>query len=135
MHRAIRSLYESHLVEEKENRDGTTTLILNENGKRKALRFNIDKLEISKPNKWDGKWRIVMFDIPEKLKRLRESLRMHFREIGLVELQKSVLVFPYPCIKEIEFILEFYNARRYVRFILAERVDNEIHLKKKFNLI
>ena len=134
LERAINSLYISHLIEEKNNKDGTTTLVLNENGKQKALRFNIEKMEIKKPAKWDGKWRIVMFDIPEKLKRLRDSLRLHFQEIGLIELQKSVLVHPYPCSNEIEFILELYNARKYVRFALAENIDNELHLKKKFNL-
>jgi len=135
LERAINSLYTSHLVQEKENKDGTTTLVLSENGKRRALRFNINKLEIKRPTKWDRKWRIVMFDIPEKLRVLRDSLRLHFKEIGLIELQKSVFVYPYPCSKEIEFILEFYNARKHVRFILAEKVDNELHLKKKFSLI
>ena len=132
---SINSLYSSHLVQEKDNGDGTTTLTLSENGKQRALRFNIDKLEIKKPTKWDGKWRIVIFDIPEKLRRLRDSLRLHFREIGLIKLQKSVLVYPYSCTKEVEFILEFYNARKYVRFIVAEEIDNELDLKKKFNLI
>ncbi len=135
LERAINSLYTSHLVEEKNNRDGTTTLTLSENGKQRALRFDIDNLEIKKPPKWDGKWRIVMFDIPEKLKKLRDSLRIHFQQIGLIELQKSVLVYPYPCNSQIEFILELYNARKHVRFILAERIDNELHLKKKFNLL
>lgn len=135
LQRAINSLYVSHLIKEKNNKDGTTTLILSENGKQKALRFNIDKLEIKKPVKWDGKWRIVMFDIPEKLRRLRDSLRFHFKEMGLIELQKSVFVCPYPCSKEIEFILELYNARKYVRFVIAEKIDNELHLKKKFNLL
>lgn len=135
LERAINSLYKSHLVEEKKHKDGSTTLILSENGKKRALRFNIDKLEIKKPAKWDGKWRIVMFDIPHKLRTLRDSLRMHFKEIGLIELQKSVLVYPYPCNQEIEFILELYNARKHVRFVLAEMVDNELHLKNKFGLI
>ncbi|OGI57111.1 hypothetical protein A3B85_03205 [Candidatus Nomurabacteria bacterium RIFCSPHIGHO2_02_FULL_37_13] len=134
LQRAINSLYTSHLVKEQYHKDGTTILILNKEGKQKALKFNIDKMGIKKPTKWDKKWRIVMFDIPEKLKRLRDSLRFHFREIGLIELQKSVLVFPYPCDNEIEFILELYNARRYVRFVLADKIDNELHLMKKFNL-
>lgn len=134
LERAINSLYTSHLVKEEHSRDGMTTLVLNENGKQKALRFNINKLEIKKPETWDGKWRIVMFDIPEKLRRLRDSLRLHFKEIGLIELQKSVFVYPYSCNKEIEFILEFYNARKHVRFVLADRIDNELHLKHKFNL-
>ena len=135
LERAINSLYISRLVEEKNNKDGSTTLVLNENGKQRALRFNIDKLEIKKPEKWDEKWRIVMFDIPEKLKGLRDTLRLHFQEIGLIELQKSVLVYPYACNREIEFILELYNARKHVRFVLAENIDIELHLKKKFNLI
>ena len=134
LNRAINSLYKSHLVEEKDHRDGSTTLILSENGKRKALRFDIDKLEIKKPTTWDKKWRIIMFDIPEKLHRLRDSLRLHFRDIGLIELQKSVFVYPYPCNDEIEFILELYNARKYVRFVLAEKVDNQLHLIKKFKI-
>lgn len=134
LQRAINSLYASHLIHEKYHKDGTTTFVLSENGKQKALRFNINKMEIEKPTHWDGKWRVVMFDIPEKLRRLRDSLRLHFREIGLIELQKSVFVYPYPCDEEIEFILEFYNARKHIRFILAEKIDNQLHLMKKFCL-
>ena len=63
-----------------------------------------------------------------------DSLRLHFKEIGLIELQKSVFVSPYPCSREIEFILEFYNAKKHVRFILAKKIDNQLHLMKKFNL-
>jgi DNA-binding transcriptional regulator PaaX len=134
LERAINSLYTSHLVKEKDNRDGSTTLILSDNGRQRALKFNIENMKIREPTNWDGKWRIVMFDIPEKLKRLRDSLRLHFRELGLIELQKSVLVHPFPCDKEVEFILELYNARKYVRFVLAENIDNELYLKKKFGL-
>lgn len=134
LERAINSLYTSHLIKERGNRDGTTTLILSKDGKQKALKFNIDKIEIKKPTQWDEKWRVVMFDIPEKLRRLRNSLRFHFREIGLIELQKSVFVYPYPCHEEIEFIVEIYNARKYVRFLLVDKVDNELNLIKKFDL-
>lgn len=134
LERAINSLYTSHLIKEI-HQDGKTTLILSEGGKKRVLQFNINKMEIKKPTKWDKKWRVIMFDIPEKLRRLRDSLRFHFREIGLIELQKSVFVFPYPCSKEIIFILEFYNAKKYVRFILAERIDNQLHLMKKFDLL
>ena len=132
--RAINSLYVSRLLEEKQGKDGTTTLVLSKNGKKETLTFNIDKMEIKKPKNWDKKWRLVMFDIPEKLKKLREAIRYHFKKIGLIEFQKSVFISPYPCNKEVEFILEFYNTRRFVRFVLAEEIDNELHLMKKFDL-
>ncbi len=48
LERAINSLYTSHLVEGKDNKDGTATLVLSENGKQRTLRFNIDNLEIKK---------------------------------------------------------------------------------------
>jgi CRISPR-associated endonuclease Cas2 len=134
LNRALNSIYKSHLVSEKNNRDGTTTLVLNEDGKQKALRFNIDQIEIKKPKKWDEKWRMVMFDIPEKIKGLRDSLRLHLRKLGFVELQKSVFVHPYSCDKEIEFLTELYNARKYVRFITADEIDNKLDLEKKFQL-
>jgi len=54
--------------------------------------------------------------------------------LGFYPLQKSVFVFPYECENELEFITEFYNIRRYVRYIIAEKIDNEFHLKKIFNI-
>lgn len=133
--RAIKSLYESHLIEAKRNNDGSITMILNEDGQKTALCFNIEKIKIKEPKIWDKKWRIVIFDIPEELRHLRDSLRKHFRDIGFMELQKSVMVHPYPCEKEIEFLVELYKAREYVRFILADQIDNDLHIRSKFNLL
>ena len=134
LNNAIRSLYQSHLIKEIYHKDGSTSLILDKEGKHYALKFNLGEMKIQRPARWDKKWRIIMFDIPERIKPLRDSLRMHLRDMELVELQKSVFVSPFPCEKELEFLVEFYNARRYVRFILAEKVDNELHLMKKFKL-
>ncbi len=134
LRRAISSLYISHLVEEKNHENGSIIFILSKNGKQKALKFNIEKIKIKKVSKWDKKWRIAMFDIPEKLKKVREAVRFHFKQIGLIEFQKSVFISPYPCHGEIEFILEYYNARKYIRFLIAEEIDNELHFMKKFNL-
>jgi DNA-binding transcriptional regulator PaaX len=135
LNRAIKSLYKSKLVEEKYDCDGTATLVLSEEGKKRTLEFNLDEMKIKKPKKWDGKWRIVMFDIPEKSKGLRNTVRFHIQEMGLIEFQKSVFVHPFPCEKEIEFLIEFYDARKYVRFIVAESIDNELHLKQVFGLL
>ena len=50
------------------------------------------------------------------------------------EYQKSVFVQPYDCKNEIEYIIEFYNIRKYVRFIIADSLDNELHLINHFKL-
>lgn len=131
---AIVDLYKSKLLEEKENKDGSLTIILNENGKRKALTYQIDEMKIKKAQKWDKKWRIVLFDIPEKKKKIREALRHHLKNFDFFEYQKSVFVHPYDCKNEIEYIIEFYNIRKYVRFITADSLDNELHLIHHFKL-
>jgi len=131
---AVRSLYKSRLVSAKENSDGTLSLHLSAEGKEYALRYDLDALVIKQPGHWDGKWRMVMFDVPENLKSVRESLRYHFKKMGFVEFQKSVFIHPYPCSGEVEFVMEFYHARRYVRFITALEIDNALTYKKHFDL-
>lgn len=129
----IRELYRSKLVRAKENPDGSCTLILTEKGKMKALTYHFQEMKIKKEN-WDGKWRIVVFDIPEKLRWGRDALRDKLKELNFYELQKSVFVFPYECRNEIEFIIEFFGLRQYVRLGILESIDNEFHLKKIFEL-
>ena len=132
--REIRALYHSKLIEVKENPDGSFTYVLTDKGKMKILTYHFQKMKIKK-EKWDGKWRLVVFDIPEKLKVYRNAFREKLKELGFYELQKSVFVFPYPCEDEINFLIEFFNLRKCVRCGILESIDNELHLKKIFGLI
>lgn len=118
-----------------EKKNNQIYISLTEKGRRKAGRFQINALHIPKQKHWDKKWRIVIFDVPVRLKKVRDSLRYHLKELGFHELQYSVFVHPFPCLGEIEFITEFYNARKFIRFIEADFIDNELHLKHKFNLL
>ena len=131
---AIQKLYQSKLVSSKDNRDGTLTLVLSQEGEELALTYDLDRLVIKEPTVWDKKWRVVMFDVPENLKKVRDMLRMHFKDMGFYEFQKSVFVHPYPCREEIELIIEHYNARHFIRFIIATDIDNAIELKRHFRL-
>lgn len=135
LEQSIRSLYRSQIVEEKYNPDGSLSIVLSKEGKRRALQYDLEKMKIKKPSSWDKKWRIVIFDVPIHLKKVRDSLRYHLKELEFHELQHSVFVHPFPCMNEIEFVTEFYNARKFVRFIEAQFVDNELDLKHKFNLL
>ncbi len=130
----IRQLYQSKLIGKRENPDQSITLFLTNKGKFKALTYHFEKMRINQDN-WDDKWRIVVFDIPEKLKKGRDALRRKLKELGFYELQKSVFIFPFECQNEIEFIIEFFGLRRYVRVGILEHIDNEAHLKKIFKLI
>ncbi|MBI2635388.1 MAG: CRISPR-associated endonuclease Cas2 [Parcubacteria group bacterium] len=135
LYRSIRRLYASKLVDYHERQDGSISMLLNENGKKAALHYKLDEISINKPANWDHKWRIVLFDVPEKKKKLREALRERLKQLGFIEFQKSVFIHPYECKNEIDFITELYNGSRFVRFIEATHLDNELDIKNKFNLI
>ena len=135
LHRAIKRLYRSRLIDARDNPDGTTTLFLTKKGKNIALKYNIDNIKIAPMKKWDGKWRLALFDIPERHKKARNALSLTLKKIGCLQFQKSVFVHPFECSNEIDFIIEFFSLRSYVRFILAEHIDNELHLKKHFSLL
>lgn len=133
--RAIKNLYQSKLLEERENENGSTSLILSEEGRKRVLTYNLDKIEIQKPDKWDGKWRVVLFDIPNSKKKDREALRYTLRNLGFLAYQKSVFIFPYECKNEIDFVIEFYNLRRYVRFMEVNSFDDDLAFKSHFGFV
>lgn len=132
--RSIKGLYQSKLVTEKYLADGSVSLILTPEGRRRARIFQRKDIEVARPSQWDGQWRIVLFDIPEEKKSLRDVFRRHLQKIGFRELQKSVFIFPYECEREIDSLVRLYDAEQYFRFILATKVNHERDLKKIFSL-
>ena len=108
---------------------------LTEKGRRKAGMYQINDLKIQVPRKWDGKWRIVMFDIAELARIKREALRGMFRNLHLYPLQKSVWIHPYDCKDEIGLLRDFFGlSQKEVQYIVAEYVEDEQRLRKIFDL-
>lgn len=134
LRRAIRDLYASKLITTRDNADGSVTITLTQTGRKKALTYQLETMRIPTPRQWDGRWRLVIFDIPEKQKKARDALRYHLKRMGLRELQKSVFIIPYPCADEIDFLIEFFQLRRHVRQLTITSIDNELHLRKLFGL-
>jgi len=115
-------------------KDGQQVLTLSENGRQQILKFDLDKLFIQKPKRWDGLWRLVIFDIPERYKQGREALRDKLKHLGFYQLQKSCFLYPYECKKEIDFIIEIFQISPYINYILAKSIEGEKQLKKVFNI-
>lgn len=111
-----------------------TVLTLTNEGKEKYHKLYTDQLTLPVSKKWDGKWRVVCFDIPEKYKINRMAFLEKLKELGFVPLQKSILIWPYDCEQEIELLSEAYEILPFVRFMVVERIDKSHALKKQFNL-
>ena len=128
--RTIYNLKEKRLVNFREN----GLIEITEKGKKRILQYDIENMNINLPSKWDGYWRIVIFDIPEKFKKARNALSGKIKDLGFFPLQKSVFVYPFECRNEIDFVSEFFNVGRFVHYIVAKKLDSENFLKQHFGL-
>ena len=129
----INYLYRLKFIDKKENEDGITALVLTKKGKWKSLNCQLNNIK-NKKERWDGKWRMVAFDIPQKYKKGRDALREKLKKIGFCGLQKSVFITPYDCKEEIKLLVKFFELDKYVRFGILESVDNELYFKKFFKI-
>lgn len=85
---------------------------------------------------WDGKWKIVIFDIPEKQKYMRNIFRGFLKRKGFIRLQNSVFVSPYMNYEILDFVRRELKISRYVNFLEAKSADieDDSKLRKKFDL-
>lgn len=108
VNRAIQALKDKRLVNIYE-KNGKDIVEITENGNKKVLTYAIDEIKITRPQKWDGFWRVIVFDIPERFRTARRALSAKLNNMEIYPLQKSVFVCPFECANEIDFVTEFFN--------------------------
>ncbi len=87
-----------------------------------------------KPKRWDGKWRLVIFDIKENRRGIRDGLRSTLSRIGFVKLQQSVWVYPYDCEDLIMLLKTDYKIGKDILYMIVDTIEGDYRLKKIFNL-
>jgi len=132
--RSCQRLSKEKLLREEKLSDGSFRMVLTKEGKKQARKLSLfgKSITFKKPKHWDKKWRIVIFDIPEKDRVFRDILREHLRDLKFFKLQQSVFVSPYQFENAILELTGLYSAQKYVRVITATKIDNEEKLKKHF---
>ncbi|MDO8576194.1 MAG: hypothetical protein Q7R90_02670 [bacterium] len=109
-------------------------LELTSKGRAEAARIRIGLIEIPKPRKWDGRWRIVIFDISEKRRNLRIRVRHLLERLEFVRLQDSVWVHPYDCEEIVSILKHDFKIGRELLYIIADAVEYDRPLRKHFEL-
>lgn len=130
--RAIVGLLRKGFVEKIETPDGTMVKIT-KSGQKQILLFDLEKMSLKK-DRWDGKWRVIFFDIAELDRKKRNNLRKYLLKLGLYPMQESVYVGPYDYDKEIAYLREVLNVPHGVKMGLLEHLENSEDLKKIFDL-
>jgi len=117
-----------------EERGGKRYARLTETGKRILDLELLKDKGMRKPKRWDNRWRVVIFDIPERRRKVRVSLRSFMERYGFVRLQDSVWVYPYDCEELIALAKAQFHLGVDVLYMIVERLENDMPLRKQFGL-
>lgn len=107
---------------------------LTEKGKKRLDSYQSNTVALQDPRKWDGKWRVVIFDVTEEKRSVRDRLRRGLKSFGFVRLQQSAWVLPYDCEDVITMLKTDQKLWGDVLYILAEKVEGDEYLRKLFRL-
>ncbi|MBI2065631.1 MAG: CRISPR-associated endonuclease Cas2 [Candidatus Zambryskibacteria bacterium] len=91
--------------------------------------------KIKTPKKWDNKWRVIIFDIPEKKKRARDQVREILSAAGFQRLQNSVWVYPYDCEDVIGLMKIDLGIGKYLLYMIVDQIENDRFLRMDFDLV
>ncbi len=135
MRRTFEALKKQKLIELQEQNDVIVMKITSE-GEARVKKYKFDELRIIRPKKWDNKYYVICFDIPQKYKRARDAISAKLKDMEIYPLQKSVFICPFECQDEVDFIGEVFNVRRFIKYFVVEKLDeiDEKNIKRYYNL-
>lgn len=102
----------------------------------KGIMFFLKKTPVERNRQeiWDGKWRLVSFDVPLRDNSKRAFLRGLLKEFGFYQLQKSVWVCPSYLTEKFWKLVVHYELDKYCKVMLVEIIEGDEELKKHFKL-
>ena len=104
-------------------KDGYYQLTLE--GEKILRKWELADYKLTRPKKWDGKWRMVIFDIPEKKKKIRKQVSGLFKQAGLYRLQDSVWVYPYDCEEIIGLLKTDFGIGKDLLYVIAYEIEDD----------
>jgi len=105
---------------------------LTQQGEEKTDALYAGAYVIPLPVRWDGKWRTVMFDVPERRRAVRDKLRAAMKSLGFVRLQDSAWVYPYDCEDLVALLKAELKIGFSVLYLVVEHIENDKFLRQEF---
>ncbi len=100
-------------------------------------KLGLKTLELSSPIKkkrWDRKWRVLIFDIPETRRGTREKIRITLRDKGFHRIQDSVWVLPYDCEDLVTLLKADLRIGKELLYMIVDSIEGDRKLKEIFGL-
>ncbi len=97
-----------------------SAIVITSKGMERIFKIRL-KLTDKKPRK-DGKWQMVLFDIPESKRRSRDYFRRALQYLGYQKLQKSIWVCQYDVMQETKNLIKRYSLKEYTEILLIQKI-------------
>lgn len=104
------------------DKDGKILIEITDKGRRRLLEYDFENLEL-KAKRRDGRWRLIIFDIPEGKKSARDIFRRKLLDMGMIRLQDSVFACAFPCKNEIDFLSHFLEISDFITLVSLDRIE------------
>jgi len=134
LRRIFMKMKKEELVDYKEFSNGDVEIKILKNGMKKILINNFDKIQFKTSKRWDKKFYVIIFDIPNTHKKQRDFFVNKLKELNFYQLQKSVYVFLYPPQEIIDFLANILDIAPYIRILEASKIENEKEILSHFNV-
>ena len=133
--KSLKSLERKEIIN-LEEKDNKVFVYIKDKNNPTVMKYSIKALMDlkKKKKKWEGKWFLVFFDVPEVQRNKRNYLRKYLVDIGFYRYQQSIYIFPYECEKEIILIKKIVEGAKYMKYIIAEKIEDEHVIKTFFKL-
>ena len=89
---------------------------------------------LKKPKHWDKRWRVLIFDIQEKRRYVRNKLRRTLAAIGFIRLQQSVWIYPYDCEDLITLLKADFKIGKEMLYMIVDELEFDLPIRKAFAL-
>ncbi len=109
-------------------------LCLTREGEAKLARIEALADGLPRKRRWDRRWRILIFDIPERKKNMRDRLRCTLLAAGFVKLQDSVWAFPHECEEFVALLKSDLRIGKEMLYLIVEEMEGDDALKKRFGI-
>ncbi len=103
-------------------------------GEKELRALELKDYRIKKPKRWDGNWRVLAFDISEKRRKTRDSVRDTLKRIGFMRMQDSVWLYPYDCQELVALLKADMYIGKAMRYMVVAELEGDRVYRDYFEL-
>jgi len=104
-------------------------------GEKELRMLELKDFQIKKPKRWDGKWRVLIFDIAERRRKSRDQIRQTLQRVGFVHLQDSVWLYPYDCQELVALLKADLKLGKAVLYMVVSELEGDGAFRQHFGLL